>query len=56
MSRPVVVSLVSRMRTVRPEIPFEVFVTARSPDGEPLDQLVTVETTFYGRWGEELNQ
>jgi len=51
---PIVLGLVPRVRSVKPELPFAVLVTADAPDGAPLDAEVRIVVTFYGLFGEEL--
>ncbi len=54
VNAPVVVGLIPDTDTLKPGLAATVLVTAKSPDGQPLDQVVRVATTYSGRWGESL--
>ncbi|MCZ6792592.1 MAG: MG2 domain-containing protein [Planctomycetota bacterium] len=47
-----VLGLIPRVRSMKPDIPFEVLVTAKTPDGQPLDAQVTVNAEYFGRFGD----
>ena len=51
---PIVLGLLPRAATVKPGIPAEVVLTARTPDGAPLDSTVEVVITFRNRGGDAL--
>ena len=51
---PVVLGLIPRGSSIKPQIPLDVLVIAESPTGEPLDATVLVTATFYGLYGEIL--
>jgi CD109 antigen len=44
---PVVLALVARAKTLKPEIPMEVLLTSESPDGAPLDATASVRIETY---------
>ena len=51
---PLVIGLVPRASTIKPEIVASLLVTARTPDGAPLDSSVPTTITFRDSSGQEL--
>jgi len=47
-----VLGLIPRASYLKPEIPFEVLVTGRTPEGEALDAQVTVNAEYFGEFGD----
>jgi CD109 antigen len=53
---PIVLGIVPRSRTIKPQIPLDILVTARTPDGVPSDADVSLEAHWYRIWGESLGK
>ncbi len=55
-SAPVVLGLIARTSTLKPDMPAEVLVTTKAPDGAPLEETVSVEITSFGLDGQEIDR
>src|SRR5690606_23549141 len=51
---PIVLGLVPRSHTAKPGLPLDVLITARTPEGEPIDASVDVTATWLNSWGGEI--